>query len=159
MNTWGLLLFLHVGGVLLLTAGVGASLACKSMALRVKSPHAVLALLAAARRATKYCMMPGSILLLASGAALVVKSDGAYEFHELWITGAVLLWIASSVVGVVLHAPRAKAANLHANELADSGRDTDDELRGIIRRGIPASALDTLLLLGMVALMIFKPGS
>ncbi len=153
-----LLLFAHLGGLLALTAGVGTSLACKSMAMRVGSPWAVLALLRTASVAVHRCAMPGSLVLLAAGVGLVLVSHGAYRFHEPWIVGAILLWIASAFVGVRLHAPRSRAARELATQLAERGEPVTGRLRAIIRDGRPASVLDTLLLVGMVALMVFKPG-
>ncbi len=153
-----LLLFIHLGGVLALTAGVGASLACKSMAMRVGSPAAVLALLETARSAVKRLAMPGSVVLLAAGVGLVLDSNGVYELHEPWILGAIALWIASGFVGVRMHAPRSRAARELAVALDERGEPVTGRLRALIREGRPASLLDTALLVGMVALMVFKPG-
>ena len=117
MSAYELLLFLHLIGVLALTAGVGASLACKSMSVRVDSPTAVLALLGTARAAVHRCAMPGSIVLLFAGVGLVLESNGVYELHEPWIVGAVVLWIGSAIVGVRMHAPRSRAARALAADL------------------------------------------
>lgn len=153
-----LMLFLHLGGVLALAAGVGASLACKSMSLRVDSPAAVLALLGTAGMAVHRCAMPGSIFLLVAGVGLVHASNGAYELHEPWIIGAIVLWVASAFVGVRMHAPRSREARALATDLEQRGELVTKELRAVIRAGWPASLLDTALLVGMVALMVFKPG-
>lgn len=153
-----LLLFLHLGGVLALATGVGTSLACKSMAVRVGSPSAVLALLRTASVSVHKVAMPGSFVLLGAGIGLVLASHGAYEFHEPWILGAIALWIASAWVGVRMHAPRSRVARELAQELVDRGEVVTGRLRSAIRDGRPASVLDTVLLVGMVVLMVFKPG-
>jgi len=158
MSVYELLLFVHLTGVLMLAAGVGASLACKSMAMRVGSPAAVLALLGTARGAVHRCAMPGSIVLLIAGVGLVLASNDVYELHEPWILGAIALWIASAFVGVRMHAPRSRAARDLATELHERGEPVTARLRAHIRDGRPASLLDTALLVGMVAVMVFKPG-
>ena len=58
------LLYVHLSGVFLLVAGVGASVACKVHAARVDSPDAVLALLHTARGSVRLAAMPGSLILL-----------------------------------------------------------------------------------------------
>lgn len=151
------LLFLHLGGALALAAGVGTSLACKSMAMRVGSPHAVLALLECASTAVKRVAMPASLVLLGAGVGLVAVSNGGYRIHEPWIIGAIVLWTASAVVGVKLHAPRSRAARELARTLIEHDERVTGRLRAIVREGRPASILDTALLVGMVALMVFKP--
>jgi hypothetical protein len=152
-------LFLHLTGLLALTGGVGASLACKLAAGRTGSAAAMLALLGTAQAAVRRCALPGSFLLLASGAGLVGVSNGAWSMGEPWIVGAVVLWVASAIVGARLHAPRSRAARELAAELAAADSPVTGRLRAIVRGGLPASLLDTALLAGMVALMVFKPGA
>lgn len=159
MTWYETFLFLHLGGLLLLTAGVGASLACKLAAGRAGSGAAVLALLQTANVAVRRCGMPGSFLLLASGIGLVGASKGAWSMAEPWIGGAVALWVASAVVGIKLHGPRSREARALAAELAEAGAPVTGRLRALVRGGLPASLLDTALLAGMVALMVFKPGA
>ena len=159
VGTYELLLFAHLAGLLLLVAGVGASIACKARAAREGSAAAVLALLETARASVSRIAMPGSLLLLAAGVGLVARSGGAWSYGEPWIVGAVALWLASAVVGVRLHAPRSRMARELAAELAAAGQPVTGRLRVAVRGGRAASALDVALLAGMVALMVFKPGA
>jgi Predicted integral membrane protein (DUF2269) len=154
-----LFLFAHLTGLLALTAGVGASLACKLAAGRTGSAAAVLALLTTANGAVRRCAMPGSFLLLASGIGLVASSHGAWSMTEPWILGAIVLWFASAFVGIRLHAPRSRRARELAIELAVRRAPVTGQLRALVRDGMPASILDTALLGAMVALMVFKPGA
>ncbi len=154
-----LFLFTHLVGLLTLTAGVGASLACKLAAGRAGSGAAVLALLTTAKVAVQRCAMPGSFLLLASGIGLVANSHGAWSMAEPWILGAIALWCASAVIGIRLHAPRSRLARELASELAAVNAPVTGRLRALVRDGMPASLLDTALLAAMVALMVFKPGA
>ncbi|MCW2920790.1 MAG: putative integral rane protein [Thermoleophilia bacterium] len=153
------LLFAHLAGLLALTAGVGASLACKLAAARAGSAAAVLALLTTANGAVRRCAMPGSFLLLASGIGLVAVSHGAWSMTEPWILGAIALWFASAVVGIRLHAPRSRLARELTADLAATDAPVSGRVRSLVRGGLPASLLDTALLAAMVALMVFKPGS
>lgn len=154
-----LLLFIHLGGLLALTAGVGASLACKVAAARTDSPAALLALMSTAHGAVRRCALPGSLLLLASGAGLVATSRGAWTMGEPWVVAALAMWAASAVVGIRLHAPRSRVVREQATELRDLGQPVPEQLRAVVRGGMPASLLDTALLAAMVAVMVFKPGS
>ena len=152
-------LFVHLAGLLTLTAGVGASLACKLAAGRAGSAAAVVVLLATAGGAVRRCALPGSFLLLASGIGLVAVSHGAWSMADPWILGAIALWFASAFVGIRLHAPRSRLVRELASELAATGEPVSGRVRALIREGLPASLLDTALLGAMVALMVFKPGS
>lgn len=152
-------LFTHLLGLLALTAGVGASLACRLAAGRAGSSTAVLALMTVAATAVRRCALPGSFLLLASGVGLVGSSKGAWSMDEPWIVGAIVLWFASAFVGARLHAPRSRQVRELAGELAATDAPVTGRLRALVRGGLPASLLDTTLLLGMVALMVFKPGA
>lgn len=152
------MLFAHISGVLILTAGVGASIACKIMATKTTSPSTALTLLTTASVSVRYCSTPGSFLLIITGVGLVHATNGAYPLSSPWIAYAVAMWIASAFVGIFMHAPRSKAVRKLASELIDKNSDVTDELRTMIRKGTPASLIDTALLIGMVAVMIFKPG-
>lgn len=158
MSTYELLLLVHLGGLLLLVGGVGASIACKARAGREGSAAAIVALLETARVAVMRVAMPASFLLLVAGVGLVAASHGAYSLTEPWIVGAVALWIASAIVGARLHAPRTREALELARELAASDARVTGRLRAVIRGGRAASLLDVALLAGMVALMVVKPG-
>lgn len=144
--------------MMLLVAGVGASIACKAAALRSSSPQVVHELLQTAMRSVRAVSMPGSFVLLASGLGLVHASNGWYSLTEPWIIGAIMAWLASAAVGMWLHAPRGRAARQLAGSLAADGAVVSDALVELIRGGRLATALDTALLALMVTLMVFKPG-
>jgi hypothetical protein len=159
MTAYELLLFAHLAGLMLLVGGVGTSLACKVRAGREGSAAAVLALLETARVAVSRVAMPGSLVLIGAGVGLVAQSNGAWSITEPWIAGAMLLWVLSALVGVRLHAPRSREARALARELAAEGLPVTGRLRAVVRGGRAASGLDVALLVGMVALMVFKPGA
>ncbi|MCB0878673.1 MAG: DUF2269 family protein [Thermoleophilia bacterium] len=152
------LLLLHLMGMMLLVAGVGASIACKAAALRSSSPQVIHELLRTASRSVRLLSMPGSYLLLLAGLGLVYRSHGWYSMSDAWIVGAIVAWLASAAVGIWLHAPRSRTARALASSLAADGAPASAELRDLIRGGRLASALDFALLLTMVTLMVFKPG-
>jgi len=152
------LLLLHLMGMMLLVAGVGASIACKAAAARSSSPRVAHELLQTATRSIRMLSMPGSFLLLFAGLWLVHASHGWYSMTDPWIVGAIAAWIASAVVGIRLHAPRSRNSRRVALTLEAAGATTTGELGDLIRGGRFASALDVALLLLMVTLMVFKPG-
>lgn len=157
MNAREAFLFLHITSVLVLAAGVGVSVYCKLAVRGVTEVAAARTLLATAGGAIRAIGMPASFAMIFTGMLLVWNSDGGFEYHEPWIVGALTLWVASALVGVFMHAPRAKRIKAHLATLEAAGKDVDAELQAIVRGGRPASALDTLLLAGMVAFMVFKP--
>ncbi|MEO6866464.1 MAG: DUF2269 family protein [Gaiellales bacterium] len=151
------LLFLHIGSVMVLAAAVGVSVYCKAIAIRTASATAARALLVAAGGAIRLLGLPASLVMILTGALLVQHANGAWRYDEPWIVGAMVLWLASAVVGARMHAPRSRAARAHLDKLETADEPVDDTLRQIVRSGRLASVLDTAFLAGMVAFMVFKP--
>jgi hypothetical protein len=159
MTNYELLLFLHLIGVFALVSGVAGSIACRAVATRVGSSEAVLALLDGSSFAVRRVAMPGSLLVLAAGLGLVARSHGAWSLSDAWIAGAIVLWLASAVLGALVHAPRAKALRALAEPLAAAHEPVTGRLRAALHAGRGARLLDVALLAGMLALMVFKPGA
>lgn len=157
MDAREIFLFLHIASVLALAAGVGVSVFCKVAVRGVTDTRAARALLATASGGIRTIGLPASLAMIATGVALVAAYDGAYEYHEPWIVGALVLWLGSAVVGARMHAPRSRAINARLDELEAAGSDVDADLLALVRGGRAASILDTLLLAGMVGFMVFKP--
>jgi hypothetical protein len=159
VTEYELLLFLHLIGVFALVSGVAASIACRAVAARVGSSEAVLALLNASSFAVRRVALTGSLLVLAAGIALGARSHGAWAFGDAWIAGAIVLWLASALLGALVHAPRAKAIRALAEPLAAAREPVTGRLRAALHGGRGARMLDLALLAGMLALMVFKPGA
>lgn len=159
MDDYALALFAHVIGLMLLTGGVSISIAAKALARRRDDPSTIHALWQLGYGAVRLVAMPGSLLLLLAGGALVHLSNGAYAWSEPWIAGAVAAWAASALIGIFVHGPRSRTVRAMASAEAATGSTTASAtLRERAQGGVLAGGIDAALLVAMVALMVFKPG-
>jgi hypothetical protein len=159
VDAYELALFAHLTGLMLLTGGVTVSIAAKALARRRDDPSVIHALWQLAHATVRRVAIPGSLLLLVAGGALVHLSHGAYSWSEPWIAGAVVFWVASALIGVFLHGPRSRAVRTTAAAEAAAGADqASTTLRTHAQGGVLIGSIDAGLLIVMVALMVFKPG-
>ena len=97
--------------------------------------------------------MPVGVLLLASGVGLVLTSEGAYEFSDLFVSIGFAVIIIGAVLGAAVFAPGGfKAAEAFENGDEMTGRATTRRLAGF-------GALDTILVLFAIVVMILRLGS
>ena len=89
---------------------------------------------------------PALVLAGLFGAVLVVLSDGIYDFAQLWISLAFLVWFAMLAVLFFLLIPAERALAAGAG---DEPRKKTAMYGGVLH----------LLLLVMLVLMVWKPGS
>ncbi len=94
---------------------------------------------------TRKAALGGLVVLLLTGVAMVIMSDEVIEFSEAWVSLAFLVWfaIAGVVSAVILKGEKAMAAGDHSGS-------------ALVAKGGPIA---TVLLLVMLYLMVFKPGS
>ena len=92
---------------------------------------------------TSRISLSGLVVLLLTGVAMVLEFEG-WEFSQMWISLAFLVWIALG--GVV------SAMILKGEKKLAAG---DMSARALVAKG---GAIGTLLLLAMLYLMVFKPG-
>jgi uncharacterized membrane protein len=92
-----------------------------------------------------------AILVLASGIWMVLDSD-PIELSQLWVWLGLALFIVSAVVGAAYFAP----ASDRIVKALEAGQVQEADRRA--RTFNLVSRLDTLLLLVIVGLMVFKPG-
>ena len=90
-------------------------------------------------------------LVLASGAWMVVESD-QIELSQLWVWLGLALFLLSAIVGAVFFAP---ASNRIVEALEEGRVEEADRLARVFNL---VSRLDTLLLVVILGLMVFKPG-
>ena len=93
-----------------------------------------------------------ALLLLAAGIGMVLQSD-AITLSELWVWLGLALFGVSAVVGAAYFGP---ASNRIVKAL-EAGQIEEADRRS--RTFNMVSRLDTLLLLVIVGLMVFKPGA
>lgn len=97
--------------------------------------------------------MPVGLLLLASGVGLVLTSEGAYEFSDLFVSIGFAVIVLGAVLGMAVFAP----TGFRAAEAFDRGDEAT--ARAGTRRLAGFGALDTLLLLFAIVVMILRLGS
>jgi uncharacterized membrane protein len=90
-------------------------------------------------------------LVLASGIWMVLDSD-SLELTQTWVWLGLALFLLSAIVGAIYFAP---ASNRIIEALEGGQVEEADRQAGVFNL---VSRLDTLLLLVIVGLMVFKPG-
>ena len=95
--------------------------------------------------------VPASLLLFIAGVVMVLQ---AWNFGQLWIALAVVLWIASALSGAIYLGPRAKkVAQFFETEGPDSVAG-----RALLNRLFLVSRLELVSFAVIIGLMVFKPG-
>lgn len=95
------------------------------------------------------------------GILLVVLSDDAFGFDQLWISLSFVLYIAAAVILVAVVMPTQRKTNeLAAQSLAGGSSTTGGGDQERLEKKLAAlSGVFNLLFLALLALMIFKPGA
>ncbi len=95
--------------------------------------------------------MPASIVILATGIALVLDSD-AYEFSHAFVSIGFAAVIIAAVMGMVVFAK--------GGEQASAGFNSGDDAAGhaAVKRMMPWGVLDTAILLLAIVAMVAKWG-
>ena len=155
MTEYKLALFVHLLGVVLLAAGMGAAAAGLERARRRELPGEVAALLGVARVAVVLVGL-GSLALLAGGFWLI--DVGAYDLGDAWVSASLGLFLLAALLGA-LGGRRPKRARLHAERLARERATADAELRRLLddRVALVLNYASALVMLAVLALMVSKP--
>ncbi len=148
-----LLLTVHV---LATATWIGAAVALQVIAKRMgpSTDAAVIDQFARDAEAVgKYLFGPAAVVLLATGAALVVRQDTSWG--ELWIVLGLGGMIAAGAVGGAFLIPEGR----RIAALADQPGHDPAEVQARARRRFLIARVDLLVLVLAVADMVFKPGS
>jgi len=147
----------HVVGAFLFVSGAVAVGALHALATHREKPSEVAALLALTRPAVAV-VGAGALLTLGLGAWLV--HDEGWSWGDGWITAALMLWIASVVLGGI-GGRSARHTRYLAQRLATEGDRPSEELRRALADPV-AQVLNYgsfLAVVAVLALMIWKPGA
>ena len=158
MSTYDWLLFFHVtGAFLFLGAAVVAWVLGIAAATRERPSE--IALLLGLTRFAAIGFGLGTTLLLVFGIWLVADLD-LYDITDGWIVGALVLLVLSIVIGGI-GGGRDKRTRMLAQRLASEGDLPSDDLAAAVRdpRALAYNLASTLAALGVLVLMIFKPGA
>jgi uncharacterized membrane protein len=157
LSTYDWLLALHVTGAFFLVGGSVMAATLNVLALRSSVPSESAQLLRLIKTAVVF-IGAGAVLTLVLGLWLV--HHVGYSYGELWVWGAILLWVISSALGSVGGRHQEKTREL-AERLAAERDAPNDELRALLRdrRGNAMSYAAGLATLLILVLMIWKPGA
>ena len=150
MTLYELLLFVHVVAV---AVWVGGSIMLGFVSARIEGTGdaAFRARFARAAGIVGPLIGVSAVLVVASGLWMVVESD-PIELSQLWVWLSLALFLLSAIVGAAYFAP---ASNRIIEALEGGQVEEADRQAGVFNL---VSRLDTLLLLVIVGLMVFKPG-
>jgi uncharacterized membrane protein len=150
-------LFLHLVGAFLLVAGVVVAGVAFEAARRRNSPAEIAMLLNLTRTGVLLVGL-GTLLVLAFGLWLV--DLGHWGYGTGWVVAALGLFALTLVLGTA-GGRRPKLARKLATRLHEEGSAATPELRALLddRAALAANYLSAVLLLAIVVLMVFKPGS
>ncbi len=159
MGWYEWLLLLHVLAAFAMVASSVVFTALALALLGVDRPSTALALFRVGRPAS-FLIAVGGMGTLVLGIWLAIYVDG-YELWDAWIAGALVLWLVTGGAGdrVGRHFT---AAQQRAERLVAEGNDMPSaDLGAVLRatRPLILHAISVAALLGIVLLMIFKPGA
>jgi uncharacterized membrane protein len=152
-----LALFLHLLGAFLFVSGTVVAGVAFETARRRQSAGEIAVLLGLARIGAALLGV-GLVLVVAFGLWLVHL--GQWGYNAGWIGTAIALLIAAVAAGG-FGGQTPKRARLLATTLAAEGRPVDDELRALLddRVALALNYLSALFVLGIIMLMVWKPGA
>ena len=151
MTLYEVLLFVHI---LAVAVWVGGSIMLGLISARIQrtGDAAFRARFARAAGVVGPAIGISAALILASGAWMVVDSE-TIELSQLWVWLGLALFFLSAIVGALYFAP----ASERIVKALEAGQVQEADRRA--RTFNLVSRLDTLLLLVVVGLMVFKPGA
>lgn len=155
LHEFEIALFLHLLGALLFVSGIVVAGVAFEAARRREAP-AEVALLLGLTRVGVLLVAAGGLLLLGCGIWLVDLLGLSYGTG--WLTWALGLFALSVILGG-LGGQRPKQARQLATRLAQEGKMASAELRALLddRISLAANYLSAALVLGVLALMVFRP--
>jgi uncharacterized membrane protein len=150
-------LFFHLLGAFVFVAGVVVAGVAFEIARRKQRPSEIALLLGLTRIGVLLVGL-GALLVLAFGLWLVRL--GRFGYGAGWVDAALALFVVVSVLGAV-GGRRPKQARELAVRLAKGADSESGELRALLDDPVARTLnyLSAVLLLAIVALMVFKPGS
>src|SRR5512140_3504991 len=94
---------------------------------------------------------PAFLLIVISGLSMALLSG--YPLTSIWIAGAIFLFLAVALLGMLIYAPAFRRLRLAAeNPLTQPA-----ELKRLVRRAFGLNLIVGTLVLAILGLMVFKP--
>ncbi len=157
--TYPILVLAHLVGALLLGAGIVGGIVAGERARRARSLAELLAALRLAARSRQRVLLPGVVLLVASGSWLIAGYHGGWRFLSVpWLAGMVLAFVAESVRANTLARHHVVCLERTAEQARSKGRFTAelDRLRSD-RAASFGRLLEATMFVLMLALGVVRP--
>jgi uncharacterized membrane protein len=159
MSLRDFLLFVHIFGAFLIVAGVGSS---TMLGLRASSTPRTRVIALAAElqyQSAMFVILPGALIAIVFGTWLARESG--FSFDAKWISFAYTLWFVLTGLSTGALGPHARRIHARAEQLIAGGVEERDELRRAYAtpRIRAYAAILVLVVVGFLALMVFKPGA
>jgi uncharacterized membrane protein len=157
MTEYNVALFFHLLGAFSLIAGTIVAGVAFEAGRRRRYPAEIALLLGLTRIGVVFVGI-GTLLVLGFGLWLVEL--GHWGYSTGWIVAALALLALTVVLGTV-GGQRPKQARKLAVRLCDEPAEDAQEMRALLndRAALTANYVSVLLLLAIIGLMVFKPGS
>ncbi len=151
--------FLHVVGLILLSAGIIAAFFTDRRARRSQSVFAIAEACRYERQFGLSLVFPGALLLGLSGTLLVLTLDTGF-FHTPWLTGMWILFVFEFLEGNTITFAHGRRRLSLAEDAERKGHITPELLRELSRNlGAFTRFLDLTLGALLISLGIFRPSS
>ncbi len=147
-----LLVYVHVVSAVIWVGGAVFGQVFALVVMRGGDPAELPLLGRRFERVGNLLFMPAAVLILLSGAAMVVQ---AWRFDQAWIALAIALWVVSAAAGALYVAPRIK----RAGELFKAEGAESPVARQQIARVFLVTRLELVSFAVILALMVWKPGT
>jgi uncharacterized membrane protein len=152
------LLVFHMAGAFLVVGGATFGGILNVLAMRQERPSHVVVLYRMVRIAVSSISI-GMVVTLVFGLWLIGDLDFV-SWGDAWVIVALILWVVANALGGA-GGRREKATRRLAEQLATSGDAPSAELRARMRDPVTLALSwgSGLVVIGILALMIWKPGS
>jgi uncharacterized membrane protein len=151
MNSYELLLFVHVTGAIVWIGGAAIIQFFALRALRAGDARRVAELAADIAWIGTRVLLPSALVVVVAGVLLMF--DGDWTWGQTWVVLALILYAITFVAGAAFFSPESGRI---AKAIAGQGPDSP-EAQHRIRRLLVLTRLDLILLLAIVYVMTVKP--
>jgi uncharacterized membrane protein len=148
-----LLLYVHIlGGMLWVGGGIAIVALIRQVASK-ESHEAADHLVDQSTRIYNSLFGPAVILLLATGVTMVIVGD-AWSFAQPWVWIALTLFAVAFIDGALIGGRMEK----QLLEFREAGQQSSEAAVRLFNRYMRSANISILAWLGMLAMMVFKPG-
>jgi uncharacterized membrane protein len=153
-NFW---LFVHLFGLVLLSAGIGVANLSGIMMSKTDSPQMLAMWSKLNFRSEHVATLPGALLLIVAGSILVHR-DG-FDYSATWVVSAYVLWVIAVFLGAGVLGRHAHRVHKLAGEEVKQGLTVSTDAMKLARSpvGPVVGNLLNVIILVFLYLMIVKP--